>query len=198
MYQALAPDLVFPEQTMAPGSLGLNNRNTALAQGAYAELGARSPMWGWAPATSPGAQMKYTNYGVPDLATDQGTISDAVVTPYAAFLALPVIPEQAYADIAQLLKSYPSLYTQYGFLDSVDIRSGQVASRYMAVSQMTILMAIDNAVDHDQLQSYAAHSTYAQVLAPYMRMEQYSIQGLDQAAPSTVNPRPQRTRQKKG
>jgi len=40
-------------------------------------------------------------------------------------------------------------------------------------------MAIDNAVNHNQLQSYLAHSTYAQALTPYLRMEQFSIQGLD-------------------
>jgi hypothetical protein len=196
LYQALAPDLVFPEQTLAPSSLGLNDRNTALAQGAYA-ADTGSPVWGWAPATAPGARMKYENFGVPDLAIDRGTVSAEVVTPYAAFMALPVVPQQAYADIAQLVADYPSLYTQYGFLDSVRPGSGEVAARYMAVSQLTILMAIDDAVDHDQLQSYVAGSGYEQLLAPYMSLEQYSIQGLDQSAgpvATTRSPRPSSTR----
>ena len=177
LYQALAPDLVFPEQTAAPASLGLNDRNTALAEGAYAS-GADSPVWGWAPAAAPGANPRYTNYGVPDLASDQGSIDDAAITPYAAFLALPVIPQQADADITQLVADYPSLYTPYGFLDSVDPKNGRIAGRYMTVSQLTILMAIDDAVDHDQLQSYIAGSSYEQRLAPYFALEQYSIQGL--------------------
>ena len=177
LYQALAPDLVFPEQTAAPASLGLNDRNTALAQGAYA-AGAGSPVWGWAPATAPGAKPKYTNYGVPDLASDQGKVKDAAVTPYAAFLALPVVPQQADADIGRLVADYPALYTQYGFLDSVSPGNGEIAGRYLAVSQLTILMAVDDAVDHDQLQSYIAGSSYEQRLAPYFGLEQFSIQGL--------------------
>jgi hypothetical protein len=177
MYQALAPDLVFPEQTMAPNSLGLNNRNTALAHGAYATLGARSPVWAWAPATSPPAG-RYMNYGATDLSIDQGAVSHAVASPYAAFLALPVVPDQAYANISKLVSTYPNIDNQYGFLDSVDIRSKKVATRFRPVSQMTILMSIDDAVNHDELQTYLANSAYARILAPYMEMERYSVQGL--------------------
>lgn len=177
LYQALAPELVIPEQTMAPDSLGLNDRNTALAQGAYGMLAARSPVWGWAPATSPPAG-RYTNYGAADLSIDQGAVSHAVASPYAAFLALPVIPDQAYANIAHLVATYPASYTRFGFLDSVDLGTGIVATDFRPVSQMTILMAIDDAVDHDQLQSYLGTSAYARTLAPYLRMERYSIQGL--------------------
>ncbi|MBC3839329.1 hypothetical protein GXW82_01285 [Streptacidiphilus sp. 4-A2] len=187
LYQALAPDLVFPEQTAAPDSLGLNDRNTALAQGAYAAA-TGSPVWGWAPASSPGAKPKYDNYGAPVLASDQGKVGDAAVTPYAAFMALPVIPQQADADIAQLVADYPSLYTQYGFLDSVDPKNGQLADRFMAVSQLTVLMSIDDAVDHDQLQSYIAGSSYEQALAPYFGLEQFSIQGLGSGAPAAAAP----------
>lgn len=176
MYQALAPDLVVPEQTMAPKSLGLNDRNTALAQGAYGTLRAHTPVWGWAPAASPGDHVRYTDYGAADLAVNQGAISHAAVVPYASFLALPVIPDQAYANIAQLTASYPRSYTTYGFLDSVDLSSGAIAGRFMAASQMAVLMAVDDAVDHDRLQTYTGDSTYGQVLAPYLRMERYSIQ----------------------
>ncbi|QMU76608.1 DUF3131 domain-containing protein [Streptacidiphilus sp. PB12-B1b] len=199
LYQALAPDLVFPEQAMAPNSLGLNDRNTALAQGAYAD-GTGSPVWGWAPATSPSGAIKYTNYGVPDLASDQGTVSAAAVAPYAAFLALPVIPQQAYADISRLVADYPALYTRYGFLDSVQPDDGRIADRYMAVSQLTILMSIDDAVDHDRLQGYAAASGYGRALAPYFGLETFSIQGLGPstgptaAAGGTRTPRPKRSR----
>ena len=198
LYQALAPDLVFPEQTLAPASLGLNDRNTALAQGAYADS-TGSPVWGWAPAASPSGAMRYTNYGAPELASDSGTVSAAAVTPYAAFLALLVVPRQADADISRLVADYPALYTRYGFLDSVQPEGGQIADRYLTVSQLTILMAIDDAVDHDRLQGYLAGSGYERALAPYFGLESFSIQGLDQSAgPTTAagtgTPRPKRSR----
>ena len=176
MYQALAPELVVPEQTMAPGSVGLNDRNTALAQGAYGSYGAKSTLWGWAPATSP--QDRYVNYGVPDLSSDTGKISDEVTSAYSEFLALPVITAQADSDIGQLKTSFPNSYTQYGFLDSVDDKTGQIANRFMAISQLAILMAVDDAVDHDQLQTYVANSPEGKVLNQYLGIEQYSIQGV--------------------
>ena len=70
-------------------------------------------------------------------------------------------------------------FNQYGFLDSVDIENGVVAHRFMASDQMAILMSIDNAVDHDRLQSYVGSSSYAKLLAPYMKLERYSIHGLE-------------------
>ena len=195
LYQALAPNLMFPEETLAPTSLGLNDRNTALAQGAYGTA-TDSPVWGWAPATAPGAKMRYTNYGAPALASEQANVADSVVTPYAAFLALPVIPSQAYIDISQIEADYPSIYTQYGFLDSVNITNGQVAARYMTVSQLTILMSIDDAVNNYQLQKYVTDSTYVKTLTPYFSMEQYSIQGVDLVAGQQpgAQPSPTRTR----
>lgn len=176
LYQALAPALVVPEQTMAP-DLGLNNRNTALAQGAFSALGAGSPVWGWVPATTP-PDGRYTNYGAPDLGIDQGPGTFAVAAPYAAFLALPVIPRQAYDNIAQFGASYPNIRNQYGFLDSVTIGNGQIAKRFMTISQATILMATDNAVNHNKLQTYLGGSAYGQAIAPYLGMERFTIHGL--------------------
>jgi putative glucoamylase len=177
LYQALAPALVVPEHTMAPNSLGLNNRNTALAHGAYGAFGAHSPVWGWVAATTP-PNGRYTNYGVPDLGIDHGPISAAVASPYAAFLALPIIPREAYTNITELMKAYPRLHNQYGFLDSVNLAGGQVARRFMAISQTAILMAIDNAVNHNKLQTYLGDSTYGQAIAPYLAMERFTIEGL--------------------
>ncbi|REH32998.1 uncharacterized protein DUF3131 [Kutzneria buriramensis] len=178
MYQALAPAMVVPEQTLAPESLGLNNRNSALTQGAYAQFRAKTPVWGWSAATSPTGKQRYTNYGATALAINQGEVPDDVTTPSAAFLALPVIPELAFANIKQFISSFPMVYNQYGMLDGVVARKGDLAPRFMAISQTIILMAIDNAVDHDQLQGYFGASSYSKALFPYLSMERYSIHGL--------------------
>ena len=178
LYQALAPAMVVPEQTMAPQSLGLNNRNSALAQGAYGQFGAKTPVWGWSAATSPSGKQRYDNYGATELAINQGDVPDDVVSPSAAFLALPIIPELAYANVQQLLAQFPMVYNQYGLLDSVEARTGKLAPRFMAISQTAIMMAVDNAVDHGQLQGYFAASPTAKALSPYLSMERYSIHGL--------------------
>jgi len=179
VYQALAPALVMPEQTMAPDSLGLNNRNTALAHGAYGDFGAKSPVWGWVPATTP-PDGRYTNYGAPDLAIDHGEISSDVAAPYAAFLALPIIPRQSVDNLDKIVEKFPTIRNQYGFLDSVRTGNKQISRRFMAISQTAILMAIDNAVNHNKLQTYLGATSYAKAVEPYLAMEHFTIQGLEE------------------
>jgi hypothetical protein len=177
MFQALAPAMVFPEQTLSPNALGLNDRNTALVQNAVGDdLGL--PVWGWAPATTPERANGYAQYGAPALATKKGFIPNSAVTPYAAFLALPVAPKQAMADIMSLIQTYPNIYGPNGFADSVNTSTGQIASRYMAVSQAIILMGLDNALDNYKLTTYAGNSSYGARLAPYLQQEHFHIQGL--------------------
>ena len=178
MYQALAPAMVVPEQAIAPQSLGMNNRNTALAQGAYGQYGAKTTVFGWSAATAPTGNQRYTNYGATELAINQGAVPDDVIAPSAAFLALPIIPEQAFDNITQLIVRYPTIYNQYGLLDAVQAQTGKLAPRFMAIGQTAIMMAVDNAVNHDVLQGYFAASAYAKPLFPYLSMERYSIHGL--------------------
>jgi hypothetical protein len=162
--------------------LGLNDRNTALAQNAVGR-DEHLPVWGWAPATTPNNPGGYAQFGAPPLATKKGTIPDSAVTPYAAFLALPVAPRQAMADITSLIKTYPGIYGQDGFADSVDTSTGQIAGRYMAVSQAVILMALDNTLNNYKLTTYAGASAYGARVAPYLEQENFHIQGLGPANP---------------
>jgi hypothetical protein len=175
MFEALAPDLVIPEQTYGPRSMGLNDRNTVLAQIHWARTALGYPVWGLAPATTPARPTGYAQYGAPGLATNPKLIPDNAVAPYASFLALGVLPAEAYQNIATLISLYPSIYGQYGFLDSVDPSTHRVAQRYMEVSQAVILMALDNALDHDKLQTYLAGSSVGAVIGPYLSTEQFSI-----------------------
>lgn len=200
MYQALAPAMVYPEQVWSPNAFGLNDRNTALAQAAFGS-DQHLPVWGWAPATTPGNPAGYAQYGAPALATKSGNIPDGAVTAYAAFEALPVVPQVAMANVEALLHSYPAMYTPNGFADSVDPSSGQIAGRYMAVSQATVLMALDNSIDDWKLTSYIEGSPFGTRLEPYLAQENFDIQGLgtssaasgtNTASPSTTIPRANR------
>jgi hypothetical protein len=105
-------------------------------------------------------------------------VPDDVITPSAAFLALPIITEQAFDNISQLITRYPMIYNQYGLLDAVQTRTGKLAPRFMAIGQTAIMMAVDNAVRHDWLQGCFAASSCSKPLLPYLSMERYSIHGL--------------------
>jgi len=175
MFEALAPNLVFPEQILGPESLGLNNRNTVLAQIDWARSALGYPVWGLAPGTTPADPTGYAQFGAAGLATKQKDIPGTAVTPYASFLALDVLPEAAYKNIAKLMSLYPSIYSSFGFLDSVDPTAHVIAQRYMVVSQAVILMGIDNALDQGKLQTYLAGSRYGSTIAPYLSSERFSI-----------------------
>jgi len=102
-------------------------------------------------------------------------VPDDVIAPSAALLAVPIIPEQAFDNISQLITRYPMIYNQYGLLDAVEASTGELAPRFTAISQAAIMMAVDNAVNQDRLQGYFAASPS---LFPYLSMERYSIHGL--------------------
>ena len=175
MFQALAPALVAPELTQSPAGLGMNDRNTVLAQIAYARQTLGWTVWGLAPASTPKRLNGYAQYGAAGLATKAGTIPQDAITPYAAALALAVEPLLAAQDLSTLATRFPGLYTDEGFLDSVDPVTGRVSGRYMAVSQAAILMGIDNALTTGQLTGYFAADPVGKALAPYLQLSVFPL-----------------------
>jgi hypothetical protein len=74
------------------------------------------------------------------------------VTPYASFIALDVVPQQAYANIQKLRALYPGLYGVDGFFDAVDPTTGAVGHRYLVLDQSMIMAALDNAISNRAIQ----------------------------------------------
>jgi len=143
MFEALMPTLVVDERALAPKSLGRNAEVHVAVQQRYAleELG--WPVWGMSPAASPGPE-GYREYGVPVLGA-RG-YPDAAVTPHAVALALPVDPDAATATLRRLASRY-DIYGEYGFLDSVDPRSGTVGAAYLILDQAMLFVALANHLD---------------------------------------------------
>ncbi len=61
---------------------------------------------------------QYKAIGIPWLGLKRGLVEDAVVAPYATFLALLVAPEEAVRNIARLKAE--GLEGAYGFYESAD------------------------------------------------------------------------------
>lgn len=138
MFEFLMPTLFIDEMKLAPRSLGVNDGRAVDAQIAFArELGLE--VWGMSPCASPAGG--YSEYGAAPVGV-QG-YSDSAVTPHASFLALALRPREALENLRQLEKSYP-VYGEFGFRDSVDPRTGEVAQVYLALDQAMTLLAIDN------------------------------------------------------
>ena len=141
LFEFLMPTLVLRERELAPQGLGLNDQRTAELHMRYALKERRYPVWGLAPSATPNPG-SYAEFGVAALGA-KGYEDHGVVTPYSSVLALELLPEAVIENIRQLLKHYP-IYGEYGLYDAVDVKSGRVAYRYLALDQGMILIAINN------------------------------------------------------
>jgi hypothetical protein len=169
MFEALMPSLVLDEQRYAPGSLGLNDRRHTLIQRRYALEALGYPVWGLSPSASP-ATGAYREYGVKPLGT-LGYPAGAV-TPHAAALALGVMPEGALANLRQLAQRYP-LYGDFGFYDSVEPVSGQVAYDYLYLGQAMLFIAVINHLTDDAVPRLFAADPIIRRVLPLLRAEQF-------------------------
>ena len=76
------------------------------------------------------------------------------------------------ANLANLAADFPGLYGRGGFKDAVNVATGQLADRYLALDQGMVIAAIANELTNDRLQSYLA-ATLRDSLQPLMAIEEF-------------------------
>jgi hypothetical protein len=201
MFEALMPALFLPEEQWAPGSWGANHPLVTAAQIHHGMTEAGYGYWGFSPANIP--EGGYAAYGVDGIGTDPNgypsnndrtlidhgwegcpdrpalpdplpsAYTNGVVTPHAAFLALRYAPTEAVANLQRLERDF-GIYTSLGFLDSVNVDSGQVSNSYLSLDQGMIMAAIGNALDRDVLRRAFATQEYERELRPVIGVEEFS------------------------
>jgi len=142
MFEALMPALVLDEAKYAPQGLGLNDLNQATIHIRYTLEDLGYPVWGMSPSSVP--EGDYSEFGVPVLGAKG--YKTGVVTPHASVLAIEWKPEETIRNLRALVKQYP-IYGEYGFYDSVNVKTGLVAHKYLALDQAMILIALNNYVN---------------------------------------------------
>lgn len=199
MFEALMPALVVPEEQWGRASWATTHPLYVESQIEFGLEEAGYGHWGFSPASDPAGG--YREYGVdaigmepagyaadaqrqtlvdpgwsdpacprePVPITDYG---DGVVTPHAVFLALDFAPDAALDELCRLRREFPDVYGPGGFRDSVNVGTGEVADRYLALDQGMIIAAVANELRHDRLQRYLA-VTLRPALAPLMRVEEF-------------------------
>lgn len=197
MFEALMPDLFVPEARWGPNSWGRNHPATVAAQIEHGLNDARYGYWGFSPASDPFGG--YGVYGVDAMGMDtdgypsdvQGgkydagfgdcrppgppaTYGDGVVTPHAAFLALPYAPGPATANLAGLRKNFDA-YGPGGFYDAVAVRSGTVATRYLSLDQAMIMGALGNHLAHDVLRRAFVTPAFERAVRPLLARETFHV-----------------------
>jgi hypothetical protein len=196
MFEALMPTLVVPEERWGAQSWAITHPLYVASQIEFGLEEAGYGYWGFSPASDPGGG--YREYGVSAIGMDPcGYAADAaqltllgagwddagcppriedygegVVTPHAAFLALAFAPRAALANLAALGRDFPGVYGPGGFKDSVNVATGQVADRYLALDQGMVIAAVANALLADRLQGYLA-ATLEGSIEPLMQLEEF-------------------------
>src|SRR5262245_6126814 len=159
MFEAMMPTLFVDERTLAPKSLGKNGEVHVEIQRRWASEVLGYPVWGLSPAVAPGPD-GYREYGVAVLGTSK-SYAAAAVTPHAVALALAVAPEAATAALRALTQLY-EVYGEYGFYDSVDPKTGEVGTAYLALDQSMLFLALANRLQDSVVQKLFASDPIAQ------------------------------------
>jgi hypothetical protein len=193
MFEALMVPLLVPEETWAPRSWGINHRLYVKAQIEHGLREAKYGYWGFSPSSDPaGGYREYgvdpigmnpdgyssdeerttTDYGFDDCrpAQPQQPFGQGVVTPHASFLALEFAPVRSLANLAKLRHNFHA-YGRYGFFDAINVKTGAVARRYLALDEGMIMAAIGNALTANQLQSYFTQGAVTRVIRPLIAQE---------------------------
>jgi hypothetical protein len=194
MFEALMPDLFVPESQWGPRSWGLNHPATVKAQIHHGLKEADYGYWGFSPASDPFAE--YREYGVEavgissdgyasdvektdvdlgyegcrDAANPTPDFGDGVVTPHAAFLALPYAKKAVLENLSGLREN-EGAYGPGGFYDAVAVGSNTVAERYLSLDQSMIMAAIGNELLDDRLKSYFVDRSLEKALKPLVRAQ---------------------------
>ena len=163
------PTIVLNESTIAPKSLGKNNLAHATIHRRYAFEVLKYPIWGMSPSAVP-EKDTYGEYGVKVLGA-KGYESGAV-TPHVSALALAVTPKEAIANLRTLIKDYP-VYGEFGFYDSVNPLSKEVAYKYMALDQGMLFLGITNYLTDGYIQKQFTADPIIQKIIPLINKEDF-------------------------
>ena len=193
MFEALMPNVVVPETSWGPRSFGLADVRTAEVQIKYATQQLHYPVWGMSPSSTADDTGNYGGFGVEGLAFPyfgtgatasdpneglsqcHGCATEDVVTPHASFLALDVVPQQAYANIQNLRRLYPGLYGADGFFDAVNPATGAVGHRYLVLDESMIMASLDNALNNRAIQRDFARDPVSWAARSYLSLEKMSL-----------------------
>ena len=169
MFEGLMPGIVLKEKDLGTKALGLNNQRHVDVQIAYAkEKGYKA--WGFSPAATPDG---YSEFAATPLGTS-GYKDGATVTAHATFLALDYAPQEVQKNIKALKEL--ELYSKYGFYDSVNVETGEIAKAYLALDQGMIMVSIANYLEDGVIREYFHQDPIGKRPEELLKQEVFSIQ----------------------
>jgi hypothetical protein len=202
MFEALMVDLFVPESAWAPRSWRMNHPLTVRAQILHGLLDAGYGYWGFSPANVPeGGYSVYgvdaigldpngnpsnedrtlVDHGYPGCPDGRpaqpdpppSAYTNGVVTPHAAFIALPYAPGEVRSNLRRLARDFPGLYGRWGFRDSVNVESKRVSDFYLSLDQGMIMAALGNELRGDLLRRAFADRRLERTVRPVIGIEEF-------------------------
>jgi hypothetical protein len=169
MFEALMPGIVLKEKELGKQALGLNNQRHVELQIQYAkDKGYKA--WGFSPAATPDG---YSEFAATPLGTS-GYSDKSTVTAHATFLALDYAPEEVRKNIKALKEM--DTYGKYGFYDSVNVETGEIAKAYLALDQGMIMVSIANYLKDGVIRDYFHQDPIGKNPEELLEKEVFSIQ----------------------
>jgi hypothetical protein len=201
MFEALMVPLFVPEERWGPRSWGINHSLYVQAQILHGMREAQYGYWGFSPASNPSGG--YNAYGVdaigmladgypsnndntfvdygfdtcpgrdPQPIPPPSEYTDGVVTPHASFLALHIDPQASLSNLEKLRQHF-DVYGRWGFWDSVNVNTGEVAHTVLTLDQGMIMAALANALCDGRMQYYFTRGEIEQTIRPLLAMEEFT------------------------
>ena len=160
-----------------PPAKQTNDEDYTKATIAYDTKALGFKVWGLSPSSTPDDTGDYQAYGSWQLGSDASDTDylQTAVSPHASFLALNVLPRQAWANIQTMLADYPQIYGPDGFYDALDPVTGAVGHRYLDLEQSMIMAALDDVLNDHILQRRWAADPIGGTDIRYLRAERLSV-----------------------
>jgi len=172
MFESLMPCIVLDEKRLAPDSFGANDYRIVQIHIKYSEEKGFK-YWGFSPCSIPDSMGGYKEFGIPVLGT-KGYSPDGIVTPHAIILALLAYDEEpVMKNLKKLIKENPDIYGEFGLYDSIDIESGQVTKKYLALDQGMILISLCNFLNKGSIQKKFEKDEIIQNVLGILRSENF-------------------------
>lgn len=169
MFEALMPSLVMKENELGVNGLGLNNLHHVKGQIHYAKVN-ELEAWGFSPAA---IRNSYGEFGAPVLGAE-GYEDKGTVTPHASFLALEHAPEEVYDNLKKL-KDMGVYGKDYGYYDTVNLQTGEVAHTYLSLDQGMILASITNYLKNGVIRDYFHQDPIGERPEHLLKVEDFGI-----------------------
>lgn len=113
------------------------------------------PVWGWSNCNIPGKGY-----------TEGGYLPWWVVTPHASALAIEYYPRHVIKNLHRLdkmgMRQPLNTSGNYGFRDSVDLKTGKVDDRYLSLDQAMLFLSITNYLENQMVRKHFANDPLVQ------------------------------------